>query len=106
MYFEYLKERNGTEAIVKDYGFITYRVQGEECYLADVYVKPDFRSKSKSSELLNDLIARAKDLGCTMITAREPIGDYQSTHSLRCALSLGFEIFSANSEAIVIIKRI
>ena len=43
MYFSYIKEREDYDSILKDYGFVTYKIEKEECFLRDMYIKPEFR---------------------------------------------------------------
>lgn len=106
MYFDYIKEREDFDAIVKDYGFVTYKIDGKECFIRDIYVKPEFRGSRKGDELITELTARAKDDYCEIITAREYPWVKASTQSMYCAIRNGFELISSNNEFIIIGKRI
>jgi len=106
MYFDYLKEKDRKNAIIKDYGFCTYIISGKECFLADIYIKPEFRNQKKGTEILNELIVAAKSEGCEVITAREYPHTDVTSNSMLCALTNGFKIISSNSEFILIAKGI
>lgn len=106
MYFKYLKERFGYDSLAKECGFCVYSIIGKECLLVDIFVDTDFRSKGFGSHLLEDLAIVAKEAGCEIITAREYPSAKNTSHSMLCALSNGFEIISSNNEFIIIGKRI
>lgn len=67
---------NGFVMEERDYGFITYRFEGDACILQDLYVAKEFRDSGKAWELFNWLKAKAQQVsGCNVIiTFSESLG--------------------------------
>lgn len=106
MYFDYIKEREGLDFIIKDYGFCSYSIKDQECFLMDVYIKPEFRKTHKGSTLLNELCSIARDSKCTYLTARNYPKSFGSSESLLAALKYGFKVITTNNEFILIAKEL
>lgn len=106
MYADYLKEREGIETLSKPFGFISYKIVGEECYLANVYIKPEFRSKNMFSLLLGDLEVIAKKAGCKDISTNVHVQDSRCSLNVKIALKFDFNIIKADHNIIVMVKGI
>jgi GNAT superfamily N-acetyltransferase len=68
LYADFLKEYSDIEILEKEYGFATYSISGEECYIRDVYVIPVMRNKNYASLLADEITKIAKDKGCKYLT--------------------------------------
>lgn len=91
---QYLKEREGFDCLIGEECFASYRINGEECYIKDIWVHPDFRSKGLASELAKDIAAIAKRAGCTYLSGSVSglVGDPSA--STLAMLTYGFKISS------------
>lgn len=106
MYFDYLKERENTDSLIKDYGFVAYRINGDECYLADFYIKPEFRNTHSAGDLLKEIIEVALSKNCKMITATIHLNDKGCNRTLKAAYKFDFFMVSAQNNVIVIAKKL
>lgn len=68
LYAEYVKEREGKETLEDAHSFITYKVLGEEMYIADLYVRPGKRHAKFVGKINARLEAVAKQKGCKYLT--------------------------------------
>jgi ribosomal protein S18 acetylase RimI-like enzyme len=92
LYAQYIKEREGREIIEKRWGFITYKIAGEECDIDTVYIVPEYRNAKAASSLTESVIEIAKAAGCkTLIGYNDPETDGSSV-SMKAMLAFGFEL--------------
>ena len=100
----YFSEREGFESIVTDEGFATYRINGEECYIRDIWVHKDFRKKGVASEMADDIARIAITKGCKFLTGSVSVTDPNSTANTMVLLAYGFKIESVVNYGIVFRK--
>ena len=91
----YLREREGVESLIKDEGFATYIITGEECYIRDIWVHRDFRKTNIASRMADEISEIAKKFGCTHLTGSVCPTAKASTDSLRVLLAYGFQLHSS-----------
>jgi len=90
---EYLKEVNtGKDVFYDDRGFATYQINGEECYIMDIYVKPEHREGRVASYYADEIAKIAKENNCTYLTGSVVPSARNSTKSLKVLLGYGFEL--------------
>lgn len=65
---QYLKEREDVDVIETETGFATYRFRGADCYIKDIYVKPECRQKGAASEIADKISSIAKAAGIFILT--------------------------------------
>lgn len=106
LYGQYIKERENFEIIEDEFGFASYIISGDECYLRDVYVVPEQRRSKKCFELADKVAAIAKYKGCTFMTGTVYPGANGSTESLKVLLKYGFKVSQTTSEKIIFIKEL
>lgn len=92
---KYIKEREDFESIVVEGGFACYRINGDECYIRDIWTDPDLREAGLASALADQIAHQAKKFGCRYLTGsvNPSVGD--PTASTKVLLSYGFKVFSA-----------
>ena len=90
----YFKEREGFDSIVREEGFASYRIQGEECYIRDIWVHKDFRKKGIAAEMADDIARLAIAQGCKYLTGSVSTTANGSTESVLVLLAYGFKIHS------------
>lgn len=99
-YFNYIRESRGMNVVAGAYGFATYLINGEECYVEDVYVEPDFRRTGIGSEFIDRLKIIAKEKKCKALTTTVGCRIKDPEVSLISCLNVGFKVFSAVNDTI------
>lgn len=102
----YIKEREGFESLITDEGFASYRILGEECYLKDIYVYPDYRKQGVASEIADEIAALAKKEGCKFLTGSVCTTAKNPTDSTAVLIAYGFKITATVQNGILFRKEI
>ena len=75
----FIKEHQNRETIEHDYGFIVYSFGLDgNCYIGDIWVEPEERQNGRGRQLLDEVIAIAKEkqcfalIGCTELSYNHP----------------------------------
>lgn len=106
MYLDYVKERQGFDCIETDQGFLFYKISDVELYIAELYVKPEFRK----TDAVKELVSRAAELAlfnkCKFLTGNIYLADQGHLRTIKAALKLDFYIVRANNDIIVIARKI
>lgn len=106
LFAEYKKERENKETYETEHGFATYVINGEECYIEDIYVRPEYRRFKYGTEIGNEVMRIAKEKGCKYLTGTvyTHLGD--PTASVKSLFSFGFKVMSADKNVIYFLKEI
>lgn len=101
LYSRYIKEREDYETIETSYGFATYKITGDSCYLRDLYVSQS-RRRTKVATQFCDLIKKiARDAKCkTLMTTVAPSANGAS-ESMKAVLHYGFKIVMSGQDYII-----
>lgn len=91
----YLKEREGFDCILRDEGFASYKITGDECYIKDIFVFPDYRKKGIAAEMADDISRIALGRGCKFLTGSVCTTANGAHASMLVLLAYGFKIHSA-----------
>ena len=105
LYAEYIKERMDCDVLENETGFITYRIIGQECFIADMYVPARLRTAGKGRSLVGELEEIAKLKGCKFISATIYLKDGGASNTLTAALLVGFRVIAADQGVLTIIKE-
>jgi len=106
LYADYLKEQKGVKIIELPEGFATYKIDGNTCYLQDIYVKPEFRIKGIASKLADRVTQFAKEAKCTRLLGSTEVGTAGDTVSLQAQLAYGFKLYMLSGSVIVTSKEL
>lgn len=106
LYAQYLKSRLDQEILENENGFLVYKQNGKECYLAEFYVKPESRRAGVAKQLLNQLKNISSEAGCEYIIATVHQFDKHASQTLSAAFALGFKLHLAHNNTISIILNI
>lgn len=105
MYKAYLEERTpGTSAVYSDKGFCTYSITEEECYIIDLYVKPEYRFENVASEFGDQISEIARNAGCKYLSGTVATNTANPTASTLVLIAYGFSIHVAKDELIIFKK--
>ena len=102
----YHKEREGFEYIENPYGFLLYKIVGEECFIRDMFIMPEFRQNGLGSKMVDALAASAKELGANHLSSNVYVDTNGANGSLLGQLKYGFEVVSAHNNCLVLRKEI
>lgn len=92
---QYLQEREGFSCIVRDEGFAVYKISGEDCYIRDIWVSPDYRKKGIASEMADDIARIAIARNCKYLTGSVDTTAKGAHESVLVLFAYGFKIHSA-----------
>ncbi len=106
LYAKYLKERTEIEIIEYDYGFATFSIFGEECYIRDIYIVPEERRKNAASTLADEIVEIARARGCTYLTGTVCPTTKGATVSLKVLIGYQMKLHAAKENLIVFKKDI
>lgn len=95
LYAQYIKERAGIEIIESERGFMSFQIQGKECFIYDAYVCSEYRLSGEGAGMLGALKTLAQSQGCDAITATIWPGAKNSTESMAAMIHVGFKITSS-----------
>lgn len=105
-YAAYLKERTGQQIIETKEGFIAYTIAGQECFIEDLYVLPEFRKKYVGSHLVDSVAAIGKKSDCQYLTCSLAMAAKNKDESLKAFIGYGFKLLRATPEAIYFVKEL
>lgn len=106
LYARYVEERRGLSSIWKPYGFLTYKVAGNECFIVDMFIEKSERKSGKGRELISELSAIARVNGCEVITANIHLADPNANKTLAASLATGFVVSAADADVLLISKKV
>jgi len=108
LFGEYIKERLGKQIIENDDGFMSYIFSRDfqECYIEDCYVRPEKRKLGIGREMLEQVRREAKSRGVKRLTTSVRPSSHGSTVSLKAVLAVGFELLSAQTDAIIFVQGV
>lgn len=105
LYKKYLEERTpGKSVYFNDYGFATYQITGDEVYIEDLYVLPEYRKEGIAASLADSIGAMAKEAGCKVMTGSVVPSAVNSTTSMKVLLSYGFRLHKSLDNFIIFVK--
>lgn len=105
MYAEFIKEREGLDLIETNAGFLTFKIVGGECFIANMFIRPSERGSQLCEELLSNLFDYAMTRKCEVVTGNIHLNDKGCNRTLRAALKNGFNLVKAEHGVLLIAKR-
>lgn len=106
LYGQYVKEREGFEILENEHGFATYKISGNECYIRDIFVKPEMRKSHVAAKFADEIATIAKEQGCTHLSGTVAPAANGATQSVQVLLSYGFKIARSTNDLIIFVKEI
>jgi hypothetical protein len=105
-YALYIKEREGFDIIESDEGFATYKIMDKECYIRDIYIKPEFRDKGLTIQMLSKISKIAKEQNCDHLSGSVDTNCKFSTENTKSMILAGFKILKNTFSMIMFIKEL
>lgn len=105
-YGQYIAAREGFDIVENAYGFATYKITNDECYVRDIFVEKQYRNDGAATRLCDKIKEIAKGEGCTWLTGSVQPSMPYSTDSLKVVLAYGFQLASSQSDFIILKMKI
>lgn len=106
LFADYKREREQVETLEHEHGFVMYKIFGEECYIIDIYVNPDFRMTGLASLLADKVTDIAKLSNCKTLTGTIDTRLVSSTISAKILFAYGFRILRNDGPVTWFVKEI
>jgi GNAT superfamily N-acetyltransferase len=106
LYAPYLKEREALDTLETPHGFALYKIQGDECYIQDIYVVPEKRKSHVATQMADAVAEIARGKGCKWLTGSVSPSANNSHASLLVLLHYGMKLQKADKDIIYFSKRI
>ena len=106
MFKEYFKELQNLEIYEENDGFVLYKIEDGNLHIRHIYIKPEKRRTSLATRMADNLVAYAKQMGCTTMTADVEPSNKNATEATKVILSYGFTIAAAYIDEIIFYKEI
>lgn len=107
LYAEYIKERLGDRIVEVDEGFASYRFLNEtQCYIVDIYIRPESRNKHLAASLADRIAEIAKVHGRSELLGSVVPTAKGSTESLKVLLGYGMRLSHCEANLIIFKKEI
>lgn len=109
MFQTYLEEEEGLKVLVTPMGFVTYRIEGKECLVPMIYIKPEYREMGEAKKLGRIIAQKALEAGCTHLSCTcDGWGNAKDlvTRKMKSLLNFGFEIVKINEDQIILAYRL
>lgn len=106
MFLNYFKELEGQDAITSEFGFLTYRISGNECYVHNLYITPEHRNNKRAKALFSSLKQRAKEAGATIITCNVYFKNAGLKKNIAIYKKQGFKKIQENTNCVTMLKEL
>lgn len=92
----------GCEILLEDDGFITYKINGRECFIAEMSTKIETRGSGAGKRLIAKLSKIARDAGCDCLSGNIHLRDPGHDNTILAALMTGFKVVRAENNVLLI----
>lgn len=112
MYSAYLRERENKDILETDTGFAVYGyncvpgVDFPHCYLADIYVKPEFRQTGAARKMADQIASQAKAAGFKTMLGSVDANAQGKHESLLVLIAYGMKLFTVSGTMLWMIKEL
>lgn len=101
-YAQYIKAREGFDIIENAYGFATYKITNDECYVRDIFVEKQYRNDGAATRLCDKIKEIARGGGCKWLTGSVVPSAPHSTESMKVVLAYGFQLAACSPDFIIL----
>lgn len=101
LFIDYFKA-TGCELVLEDDGFIVYKINGRECFIAEMSTRAEKRGSGVGKRLIARLSEIAKDAGCDCLSGNIRLQDPGANNTLIASLATGFKLIRAENNVLLI----
>lgn len=105
-YAAYLKERENKYILENRHGFIVYKINDKDCFIAEMFIQKEQRGSGLLEQMIGELTELAKLNKCETITATIFLNDRGANRTLRASQKFNFNIIQANNDVLLIQKGV
>ena len=106
LYSQYILERQGRETLEDDKGFATFDINGEYCYIVDIFVIKSERRTHSATAYADRVVEMAKERGCKFLLGTVDPRAFGAEISTKVILSYGYKYREFKDNLIWFIKEI
>lgn len=107
MGLEFLKEQTGSEFFVNEKGFVEYCFPNDqECYIPNIYVKPEFRREGAAKCLADKVAVIARGLGIKSLIGSVTLSARNVDRSIDVLRGYGMSLHSASPSMLIFKKEL
>lgn len=104
LWAQYKWERESVHTLETAYGFLTYKFNGEECTIYDIFVTKEHRRSGVAWKMADEVSELALSKGCKFLGGFIHLNLPGAQESLKAHLAYGFRVDSANNDCMIVIK--
>lgn len=105
MFAAYFKELEGMDTVMTEYGFAVYGTKEKECYIAHMYIEPEFRCQGEGTRLFNKVVEKVGP-GIKEFTANVFKSDNYTNKNLEIYKKRGFKVIDETPHAYIILREV
>lgn len=106
MWAEYNKECLGFDSYINEHGFVLYRIENDQCFIQDLYIKKDSRGKELFRTLVDVVVEAAKKHKCNRLVSQINVANATSSASISMHTKYGMKLVSAHNNVLLFLKEI
>jgi GNAT superfamily N-acetyltransferase len=100
----YLEELEGIEILESNRGFATYNTKGDELWIYDVFVRPDYRGCGIAKRYFDELEEIAKERNCKYMVTLTNKNNNGWEKSTKMLTDHGYEVFKTLEDGTIFLK--
>ena len=100
----YIEELEGLEIIESNRGFATYKIEGDELWVYDVFVRPDYRGCGIAKRYFDQLEEIAKENDCKYMVTLTNTNNNAWEKSTKMLTEHGYEPFDMTDKGTIFLK--
>lgn len=106
LYAEYLMEREKAYLLDYEWGFATYKFEGDFVYLQDIYIVPELRQSGRGVQLMREVAAIGRERGFERLVGSVDKKDSNKERMFKIMEKLNFKKIDEDEDLIYFIKEI
>lgn len=106
LYSQYIAERTSFSLIEKPHGFLTYELNGDTCFVADIFVIKESRKSGLAMEMCEEMAVIAREFRCKHIVGHVDTTSKTATDSLKFLLAVGMNVLKIEGNFLYLIRKL
>jgi len=105
MYIAYMIERENLSIHEDEFGLVTYKIKGDECFIQDVYVMPGHRNDGVAQRMVKQVELFAMYSGCKMLLTQSDLKANGPELGVAAILKYGFKFLKIEDNRLVLFYK-
>jgi len=103
---DYLLEQRNEHVLETEDGFVTYKFFPTECYIVDIYVKPDKRQKGIAGKMADKVADIARERNVKYLTGSVATNMPTAHTSMLVLLGYGMKLLRSEGNMVYFVKEL